>query len=413
VRLVDASDAEIDRKKFDVDTANILKSQDTIAVQIADFLRERVGTDINLKTDRAAASNSQAWTLVERAGKLRKDADSLSGAGAKDQAISTLAKADELLAQAQALDPKWVKVPVQRARVMLTKAQQLIDAPDKMAPAVDTGIAHADAALQLQPNNPDALEVKGTLLFAKYYRHLESDSKALDKAFADAETYLTQAVNLNSRQAGAWAALSGLYYSKPDVQQALTAAKNAYDADAYLSSAKTILKRLFWASHDLEQFPEALRWCNEGRRRFPTDLDFTTCRMWMYTTPNQTPVVDSAWAYRDAYIALNPEKNREYAKKMGDILVAGALVRAGLPDSARHVLLRARATPAEDPTRELEGNEAVIRVMLGDQDEAVRLIADYLTVNPAHRRGFATRTGWWWRDIQGNPKFKALLAGAR
>jgi hypothetical protein len=133
----------------------------------------------------------------------------------------------------------------------------------------------------------------------------------------------------------------------------------------------------------------------------------------MYTTPNQTPVVDSAWAYRDAYIALNPEKNREYAKKMGDILVAGALFRAGLADSARHVLLRARATPAEDPTRELEGNEAVIRVMLGDQDEAVRLIADYLTVNPAHRRGFAARTGWWWRDIQGNPKFKALLAGAR
>jgi hypothetical protein len=84
-----------------------------------------------------------------------------------------------------------------------------------------------------------------------------------------------------------------------------------------------------------------------------------------------------------------------------------------LPDSARHVLLRARATPSEDPSRELEGNEAVIRVMLGDQDEAIRLIADYLTVNPGHRRGFATRTGWWWRDLQGNPKFKALLAGAR
>jgi serine/threonine-protein kinase len=413
VRLVDASDAEIDRRKIDVDTANILKSQDTIAVQIANFLRERVGTDINLKEDRAAASNSQAWTLVERAGKLRKDADSLSGAGAKDQAIATLSRADELLAQAQVLDPKWVKVPVQRARVMLTKAQQLVDAPTKMAPAVDTGIAHADAALQLQPNNPDALEVKGTLLFARYYRHLESDPKALDKAFADAESYLTQSVNLNSRQAGAWAALSGLYYSKPDVQQALTAAKNAYDADAYLASAKTILKRLFWASHDLEQFPEALRYCSEGRKRFPTDLDFTTCRLWMYTTPNQTPDMDSVWKYREAYIALVPEKNREYAKKMGDILAAGALVRAGLADSARHVLVHARATPSEDPTRELEGNEAVIRVMLGDQDEAVRLIADYLTVNPAHRRGFATRTGWWWRDIQGNPKFKALLAGAR
>src|SRR4026209_1742183 len=98
---------------------------------------------------------------------------------------------------------------------------------------------------------------------------------------------------------------------------------------------------------------------------------------------------------------------------MADILVAGALARAQLPDSARHVLLRARATPEEDPSRELEGTEAVIRVILGDQDEAVRLIADYLGVNPGHRKGFATRTGWWWRDLQGNPKFKALIAGAR
>jgi len=413
VRLVDASDATIARKKFDVDTANILKSQNEIATQVAEFLRAPIGTEVQLKDDRAGTTNSQAWTLVERAGKLRKDADSLSGAGAKDLAVATLAGADKLLAQARTLDPKWVKVPVERARVMLTKAQQLTDTPTKMAPVVDSGIAHADTALGLQPNNPDALELKGTLLFARYYRNLESDPKALAKTFADAESYLTQSVNLNSHQAGAWAQLSGLYYSKPDVQQALMAATNAYNADAYLSSAKAILKRLFWASHDLEQFPEALKWCSEGRKRFPTDLDFTTCRMWMYTTPNQTPDIDSAWAYRNAYVALTPEKSRDYAKKMGDILVAGALARASLPDSARHVLLRARATPSEDPSRELEGNEAVIRVMLGDQDEAIRLIADYLTVNPGHRRGFATRTGWWWRDLQGNPKFKALLAGAR
>jgi len=413
VRLVDASDATIARKKFDVDTANILKSQNEIATQVAEFLRAPIGTEVQLKDDRAGTTNSQAWTLVERAGKLRKDADSLSGAGAKDLAVTTLAGVDKLLAQARTLDPKWVKVPVERARVMLTKAQQLTDTPIKMAPVVDSGIAHADTALGLQPNNPDALELKGTLLFARYYRNLESDPKALAKTFADAESYLTQSVNLNSHQAGAWAQLSGLYYSKPDVQQALMAATNAYNADAYLSSAKAILKRLFWASHDLEQFPEALKWCSEGRKRFPTDLDFTTCRMWMYTTPNQTPDIDSAWAYRNAYVALTPEKSREYAKKMGDILVAGALARASLPDSARHVLLRARATPSEDPSRELEGNEAVIRVMLGDQDEAIRLIADYLTVNPGHRRGFATRTGWWWRDLQGNPKFKALLAGAR
>jgi hypothetical protein len=55
--------------------------------------------------------------------------------------------------------------------------------------------------------------------------------------------------------------------------------------------------------------------------------------------------------------------------------------------------------------------EAAVRVMLGDHDEAVRLLKDYLTVNPHHRRGFANRTAPWWRDLQDNPKFKALIAG--
>lgn len=204
-----------------------------------------------------------------------------------------------------------------------------------------------------------------------------------------------------------------MYYAKPDIQAANSAALNAYRADAYLSSAKPILKRLFWTSHDLEQFPEALQWCTEGRRRFPTDPDFTSCRLWMYTTRYERPDIDSAWAYRERFIAVTPEKRRPYSAKFGDILVAGAIARAGLPDSARHVLLRARATPEEDPGRELSGNEAVVRVILGDHDDAVQLIANYLTANPGHRKGFATRTGWWWRDIQGNPKFKALIAGAR
>jgi hypothetical protein len=83
-----------------------------------------------------------------------------------------------------------------------------------------------------------------------------------------------------------------------------------------------------------------------------------------------------------------------------------------LADSARRVLLRTRATPAEDPRHDVQGYEVVVRVMLGEQDEAIRLIEDYLTVNPEHRKGFAARTVWWWRDLQGNQKFQRMIAGA-
>lgn len=75
----------------------------------------------------------------------------------------------------------------------------------------------------------------------------------------------------------------------------------------------------------------------------------------------------------------------------------GSLARAGLADSARRVLERARSgARAVDPERELVGNEAVVRVMLGDRADAVKLIKKYLSVHPDHRRGFSSGTGWWW-----------------
>ena len=123
------------------------------------------------------------------------------------------------------------------------------------------------------------------------------------------------------------------------------AAQNAYAADAYLASAKNILTRLFWTSHDLEQYPEAHKWCDEGRRRFPGDRFFTECRLWMYTTRYEKPDVDSAWVYRQRYVNLIAPPTRPYADKLAQVLVGGALARAGLADSARHVLVRARATP--------------------------------------------------------------------
>lgn len=414
VRLVDGgSDADIARKSFTIDTTHVDSAQSTLAAQVVDFLRQRLGDEVRLRADRSATTSSQAWTLVERANKLRKDADSLAGTGNSAAALLVLSHADSLLAAAGQFDGQWPKIPVLRASVMYSRARQFSTAPSSLIAAVDTGITRANEALALQPNSADALEARGDLRFFRYARRVDTDPRTSANLLSQAEADLTRAVNLNKDQAEAWATLSELYYDRQDVQSANIAALNAFRADAYLSSARRILIRLFWTSHDLEQFPEALKWCNEGRRRYPNDPAINSCRLWMYTTRLAKPDVDSAWIYKKQYVALFAPDKRVMADKMGDILVAGALARAGLADSARHVLLRARATPEQDPDRELEGNEAVMRVILGDQDEAVRLLADYLTVHPAHRKGFATRVSPWWRDLQSNPKFKQLIAGAR
>ena len=414
VRLVDGgSDADLDRKSFVIDTSRIASAQDTLAAQVVDFLRERVGAEVRLRNDRTATSSSQAWTLVERANKLRKDADSLALASNRDAALMALSRADSMLSNAEEADASWARVPTLRAAVMAARARQFAASPPELIAAVDSGISRADDAIKLQPNSADALQVRGDLRFFRYARHVDSDQRTSESLLTAAEADLTRAVDLNKDQADAWATLSELYYDRQNIQQANIAAFNAYRADAYLGSARRILMRLFFTSHDLEQYPEALRWCNEGRRRFPLDPNINSCRLWMYTTRLARPDVDSAWIYKKQYVALWPADARVTADKMGDILVAGALARAGLPDSARHVLLRARATPQQDPERELEGSEAVIRVILGDQDEAVRLLADYLAIHPTHRKGFATRVSPWWRDLQSNPKFKKLIAGAR
>ena len=122
---------------------------------------------------------------------------------------------------------------------------------------------------------------------------------------------------------------------------------------------------------------------------------------------------DSAWIYQRRYVALNNPAAREFADRFSRVLVAGALARDNLPDSARRVLLAARATPALDPRREIAGYEAMVRVILGDYDEAVDLLDSYLAANPEHRKGFGSRVSPWWRDIQSFPRFKRLLATAR
>ena len=92
--------------------------------------------------------------------------------------------------------------------------------------------------------------------------------------------------------------------------------------------------------------------------------------------------------------------------------MAGVLARAELPDSARAVLSRSRSTPAVDPEMEMLGLEALIRLhLLGEREEALELLRTYLTTNPEHREGWQWTAHWWWRPLQSDPAFRALVEG--
>ena len=414
VRLVDAlSDVDLAKKSIDLDTTDVAALQRTVAVEVSEFLRRQLGDQVRLRDQRKSTTNSEAWMLVQRAEKRRKDADSLVGVHADGPAQAAFAQADSFLARAEGVDKGGSEAPTVRAAVALGRARSIKSDPPLLASVVDSGLAFADRALRVEPRDVDALQYKGELLFLQYTRHLVADPRSADRILVRAESTLTHAVGIDRNQAGAWAALSGIYARNSELQKANSAALNAYHADAYLSSARTVLTRLFSTYYNLESFPEAMQWCDEGHRRFPREPFFIECRLMMYLTKYKQPDADSAWAYAKQYAALYPDSARVVPGKKAAVFVAGTLPRAGLADSARRVLLRTRATPVEDPRHEVQGYEVVVRVMLHEQDEAIRLIEDYLTVNPEHRRGFAARTVWWWRDLQSNQKFQRMIASAR
>jgi serine/threonine-protein kinase len=424
VRLVEAeTGSDMARESFQADTANMLATQARLSKQVAEFLREKVGNEIKLKESRQGTKSSEAWTLVQRAEKKLKDADSLVAAGQVAPGTQLLGEAERQLGQAERLDDSWTRPPIMRAAIAYQRARLEKAQPTLVKALIDSGLALVAQVLARDPRSADALELRGKLRYLTIEQRLVPDGPEWSRTLDTAEADLRWAVDLNPAQTGAWVTLSRLAYKKQNVQQAMSAAQRAYATDYYLTNAREVLVRLFWTSHDSEMFPDAAKWCNEGHQRFPRDAFFVECRLWMLTTKAKKPDPDEAWQLVDSIRALTPPADTGYVGRYDRVIVAAVLGRAAevaggsrvLRDSARRVLLAARATPEQDPRRELQGHEAIARIFLTDYDEAVRLLESYLAANPEHRKGFATNTSLWWKDpqLQAHPRFKALIAGAR
>jgi tetratricopeptide (TPR) repeat protein len=179
-----------------------------------------------------------------------------------------------------------------------------------------------------------------------------------------------------------------------------------------LTDAPAILYRLFSSSLDLQDGVEANHWCEEGQQRFPTDPSFLECQLLVLALPGQKPDIEKAWQILDQAVKIYPPTERDFRRREDQLFVAMALVRAGLPDSARAVALRARADATVDPGRELLYFEAMLRNMLGDKDEALRLVGVYLAANPQDRASMAKDETWWWDGLRDDPRFKSLVGSA-
>jgi len=415
VRLVEGqTGVDFERASFEVPATDPLAARDSVVTEAARMLRERLGKELRVRQQRGTAPSGAAWALLQRGEHARKQAEDLVLQGDGEQAFARFRAADSLLAVAEAGHAGWVDPVVLRGQIAYRRSRLSSDLDSALA-AIAAAVGHANRALAIDPNDARARELRGTAQYWHWILGVTADPKEANALLQAAQTDLETAVRVDPGLASAHSTLSHLYYQTGSVVSALLEARNAYEADAFLSTAPEVLWRLFLGSYDLEQMTQARTWCGEGARRFPDDYRFAECRLWALTLPGVTPDVAEAWRLAEEATQRAPDSRREYERHRAMIIVGAVLARAGLPDSARAVLLRARAGADVDPQRELPFVEAYVRTLLGDDDEAVALLGQLVVGSSGQEELGAGEWAahWWWRGLQGRPDFQALVRASR
>jgi len=409
VSLVNAADgAEIGKTTLERTKDETFALQDDVSREVSAFLRRRLGEEVQIRESRRGTGNLAAWQKAQEAERVERGVQGFLDAGDVDAAALEFSRADSLFAEAAGLDDKWASPEIARGWIDYRRARELARGFDKAhyAEWIEKGMIHADRALALAPNDPDALELRGTFRYLNYLLNLVPDA---EQELSLAEQDLVASVRANPQQASALTTLSHLLMNQGKTAQAKVQAQRAYEADPYLSNVDRTIWRLFTSSLDLDEAVEATRWCEEGRRRFPDDPRFVECQIRVPALRGQTPDVPKLWRLVDEYVEKSPENLREFRRKRAGMFVAMALVRSGLPDSARSVAVRSRADAEIDTARELAWFEAIVRTFLGEKDQAIDLLSVYLASNPGQRASWARDSTWWFKDLRSDPRYRDLV----
>lgn len=394
--------------------AEIFDLQDELADSVAVFLRTQVGLEVNRVQGATSTTEPRAWELVQRAASSEEDAGGLLEHDDPLGAERLLNRADSLLGEAEALDPSWPDPPTRRGWLAYRRSR--LGGMDRSHYETWTtvGLEHAARALALDSTHAAALDLRGTLTYWRYLLNLAHDPDEADDLFHRSEADFRAAVASDPTRATALTSLSHLLLAKGEPAEAKLQAERAYAADPFLENANLTLFRQFQAAWGLGDQVEARRPCLEGARRFGDDYRFAQCQLMLLVFPGQTPDVDQAWELAARWTEHSPASVQEVEGHRSTQYVAMALMRAGLPDSARAVALRGRAGPNVDPLRETALLESVLRTWLGDEDEAVSLLTQYLAANPGADEGFRNSVvtnslPWYQQALTDNPRFRSLL----
>jgi len=379
----------------------------SLSVEVAQLLRSELGSEI---AQRTLAADTECGTCLElyfKAKEIYRQAESLVATGDTASATAALQQADSLLVEVEALDHNWAQPIIAQGWNAFFRAEQYTDTPGTYDPEfARIGIAHAERALEREPSNAEALELRGML--RSFLSEATKDEVEATALWEAAKRDLTDAVAGDPLLAKAWNRLSYIHWRDGRFVEAKAAAERALEEDIWLKDNESIIARLCQISFDLEEIDEARHWCvDEGRTRFPSRTGFVSFELLLYAAANgPEPDAERAWQLADTLVNLLSPHRREANRPRVMMDVAAVLARAGLADSARAVIRQARAiAPQASPS--LDVREAMARLRLGETDEVLRLLGAYLEARP-DRKAYIAKD-WWWKPLHGHPGFQALV----
>ena len=397
VDLIDAkSDTYVDSLSLERPLSDFLSLEREVAQQVAFALRRQMGREVRLKGALAGTRSARARELVLRAQSARDDAEELADhPDVRDlrTAIDALGRAESLLALAQAEDPAWLQPLILRGWSSQRRAALLSGRPRHAA--LDASLAFAEQAVQRAPENPEVLELRGTVLWELV---TETQSGPNDSTWLrQSEADLRKATDLDSTMARAWATLSYLQWFKGSTGDAQLSARRALREDAYMADARSVFNQLFFADLMLPDFPQAAEWCRRGRLSFPNHWRFVECELTlMRHDVHRAPDPDSAWTLVRELDRLDPAakakaEGRAYHTIYRRVVAATISARAGQHALARAELARARSSAKPDSILRVDllYDEAYLWLVLGDTGRARTTLREYTDKRPMTREYLA------------------------
>lgn len=380
--------------------------QDAVSAEVEEAFRTRLGKEIRFRESRSAAPNQGAFLALARGEQALQRALTASDEGDPIQAAARFQEAERGFNEAAGLADGWAEPWLLLARSVYERARRLAEDGAEAGALLRESERYADEALGRDPYTAEALNRRGTARYVRYLMGLDETEEARAETLRLAQEDLEAAVERDNTLAEAFSTLSHLYYQVEDPASAALAAQRAYENDAFLTAADAVLRRLFSTNYDLGRADRAAEWCAVGRRRFPLDHYFLECRLLVMTMDGVEARPERAWMIVDSIRALTGP-GFETVEPWELQMVGGVLARAGLADSASAVMTRGHRGPAEDPTGELLPLEAAMRLLNGEDVEALRLLQEY-TANAVGHFGQGQSLHWWWRRLEGNPDFERM-----